>query len=215
MPKYLPVPVKGLWEAASETERQKAHQTGVAILEMWLGQATKKETAARLDVPVLRVWQLSQQALSGLVAGLLKQPRSRGAIKNPIDQQAPWKLRKEIAKLQKEVDSLRSLVDLLRDFPIHREIDREKEVDRVQTSTKKVRHSRRDPKGNRKKPAARTTGKRGARSGGASTRSGRANGEKLDEERTRPSDAHGSSAARPGDTVSGGEGGGPPAESAG
>ena len=77
MPKKVAMPVRGLWESASEEERAVAHRTGVAILEMWLGQASRQEVAERLNVPPLRIWQLSQQALSGMVAGLLKQPKKK------------------------------------------------------------------------------------------------------------------------------------------
>ena len=74
------IPVRGLWEHASEEQRQKAHIACMAILEYWLGHASKQETADRLEVTPLRVWQLSQQALSGMLAGLLRQPRVRGMV---------------------------------------------------------------------------------------------------------------------------------------
>ena len=60
----MPVPVRALWEAATEEERKRAHETCALILELWVGKATKAEAAERLKVPPLRVWQLSQQALA-------------------------------------------------------------------------------------------------------------------------------------------------------
>ena len=71
-------PVRALWEQATQEEREKAHTTCMAILEYWLGKKSKEEVASGLSVTPLRVWQLSQQALSGMLAGLLKQPRTRG-----------------------------------------------------------------------------------------------------------------------------------------
>jgi hypothetical protein len=206
MPKHVAVPVKGLWEAAGEEEKQKAHQAGGAILEMWLGQASRKEVATRLEVPALRVWQLSQQALSGLLAGLLKQPRSRGQIEKPAWQQA---------KLEKEVDSLRSLVELLRDFPIHRETAREKEVDRTRSSATKSRHPQCTPKRNRKKTAGKKRGKKRTRSRGSSPRSDGADREKLDEERRKAAEAPGAPSARSSGPLSSGEGGSSPAKTSG
>jgi len=80
VPKRFPLPVRALWQLASEEERKRAHETCTAILEHWLGKASKKEVARTLSLPPLRVWQLSQQALSGMLAGLLVQPRVRGRL---------------------------------------------------------------------------------------------------------------------------------------
>src|SRR5574338_1704483 len=79
----MPVPVKALWEKATEEERKRAHETCTLLLELWLGRATRAEAAARLKVPPLRVGQLSQQALAGMVAGCLRQPRARGKAADP------------------------------------------------------------------------------------------------------------------------------------
>src|SRR5690242_18795255 len=77
VPKKMPVPIKALWEGASEEERARAHTTAVEILCAWLGKTSRAESAQRLSVPPLRFWQLSQQAVAGMVAGLLRQPRAR------------------------------------------------------------------------------------------------------------------------------------------
>ena len=70
-------PVRGLWESAPQAEKEEAHRTCMLILEYWLGKKSKQAVAEELSVTPLRVWQLSQQALSGMLAGLLKQPRKR------------------------------------------------------------------------------------------------------------------------------------------
>ena len=84
-PNKVALPVRALWETASPEEKEKAHQTAAALLEYWTGRAKKEEVAQKLGIPPLRVWQLSQQALSGLAAALVKQPRAgkkkmRGAL---------------------------------------------------------------------------------------------------------------------------------------
>jgi len=119
----MPVPVRALWEGATEEERKRAHETCATILELWVGKATKAEAAARLKVPPLRVWQLSQQALAGMVAGLLKQPRARrGAERGPDE---PTALRKRLAQLERETQARDSLIALLRELPAHRGTARE------------------------------------------------------------------------------------------
>src|SRR5262245_18181456 len=70
--------VKSLWEGAIEDDRQRAHRTCMAILEMWLGKKAKGDVERELGLSGIRVWQLSQSALSGMLCGLLKQPRTRG-----------------------------------------------------------------------------------------------------------------------------------------
>lgn len=123
LPKLPPVPVRALWQAATDEQRQQAHQTGVAILEWWLGHADRHEVAERLEIPPLRLWQLSQQALSGMVAGLLKQPKSRGkeAARRALDpQEDPKLLKKRITELKDQLRRCEALIRLLRDLPAHR-----------------------------------------------------------------------------------------------
>jgi hypothetical protein len=122
----LPPPapaVKTLWEQASEAEKQRAHQQGTTILQLWLGRLTKEQAMAELELPRLRLWQLSQQALSGMLAGLLKQPRTRakGAVM-PVDpENDPKALKKQIALLQKENAILRDVNEILKMLPGNRE----------------------------------------------------------------------------------------------
>lgn len=120
----MPVPVKALWERASEEERRRAHETCSLLLELWLGRATRAEAAARLKVPPLRLWQISQQALAGMVAGCLRQPRARGkAAESGADE--PTALRKRLLELEREAQAKDSLITLLKEMPAHRETPRE------------------------------------------------------------------------------------------
>jgi hypothetical protein len=108
--------VRGLWEQASEEERKRAHLTASTILGWWLGLTTKSQTAARLEVTPLRLWQLGQMALSGMTAGLLKQPRRRG---RPVAEETV--LRRRVAELEKELARAQGLATILAQMPVHRD----------------------------------------------------------------------------------------------
>lgn len=56
------------WRAAPMEAQQRAHQTCVEVLAMWLGRKPREEVAKTLSIPPMRVCQLSQQALCGMVA---------------------------------------------------------------------------------------------------------------------------------------------------
>src|SRR5687767_4111723 len=77
VPTKMPLGVRELWKAASPEEQARAHQAAVLMLQAWLGKITREEAARTLDLSPLRFWQLSQQAVAGMVAGLLRQPRPR------------------------------------------------------------------------------------------------------------------------------------------
>lgn len=116
-----PLPVRALWTAASELERQQAHKATSVMLAYWLGKIGKGEAAVQLSVSELRVWQLSQQALAGMAAGLLTQPRTR-ARPTPLrgTEDDPAMLKRRIAQLQRELSSATRLVELLKELPAHR-----------------------------------------------------------------------------------------------
>src|SRR5688572_843163 len=122
-PRQMPSPVRALWESASTEEKARAHRSCVAILSMWLGRQTRAAVSQELELPPLRVWQLSQSALAGMLAGLLKQPRgrSKGLVAMQSDQEDPRALKKRIAELEKENSSLRDLVEVLRNLPSAKE----------------------------------------------------------------------------------------------
>lgn len=117
-------PVKGLLLNASLEEQQKAHALATTILASWLGQKTRGEVAKELGLPVVRVKQLSEAALSGMVAGLLKQPTRmpKGALPPEED---PVKLRKRIGDLEEETHMLKELVNLLKDLPANKALAQE------------------------------------------------------------------------------------------
>jgi hypothetical protein len=118
----MPVPVKALWDNASEAEQRHAHETSAVILQYWLGKTTKQEAAVMLGAKPLRVWQLSQQALSGMVAGLLKQPRKRRSAMEPLPpEEDPKVLKKRIAELERELEIAQDVIQLLRDLPANRD----------------------------------------------------------------------------------------------
>lgn len=114
-------PVKGLWEAATAEEKQEAHRRCVAILEWWMGRKSREQVGQELGLSSLRVWQLSQSAVSGMLAGLLKQPRRRGraAMRAVLDEgtQDIKSLRKELAETQRKLQIAERLIRLLRELP--------------------------------------------------------------------------------------------------
>lgn len=112
-------PVRGLWESAPQAEKERAHKTCMLILEYWLGKKAKSQVATELEVTGLRVWQLSQQALSGMMAGLLTQPRTRvsAEVFERRTGETPAVLKKRIVELEKELARTEDLVRVLRTAP--------------------------------------------------------------------------------------------------
>ncbi len=116
----------GLWEAATEEKRREAHRRCVVLLEIWLGRKRREQAAKELELTPVRLWQLSQSAVSGMLAGLLKQPRRRGRamMRQLLDGQPaddPVMLRKEIAELRSKLKISEDLIAILRDLPGHRD----------------------------------------------------------------------------------------------
>lgn len=122
VPAKMPLPVRALWASASPEAQAKAHQAATAILRTWLGKATREEAAKELGLSPLRFWQLSQQAVAGLVAGLLKQPRFRGGVGPGAEpaEEGVGVLRRRMAALEKELDGARRLIALLKELPAPR-----------------------------------------------------------------------------------------------
>ena len=112
-------PVKGLLLNASLEEQQKAHALATEILSTWLGHKTRGELAKELGLPVVRVKQLSEAALSGMVAGLLKQPKAMPR-ENVLPEDDPAALRRRIGDLEKETRVLLELVRILREMPANK-----------------------------------------------------------------------------------------------
>lgn len=120
--KAMSLPIRALWDQASPEQQERAHRCAVEVLQCWLGKASRAEAARRLEMPPLRFWQLSQQAVAGMVAGLLRQPRARRgrAPASPAEADART-LSKRIAGLEKDLSEARSLIAILRELPAHRE----------------------------------------------------------------------------------------------
>jgi hypothetical protein len=123
MPKTMPWPVRALWQSASAEEKERAHRTGETILRTWLGKTKREDAARELGLSAVRLWQLSQQAVCGMVVGCLRQPRFRpraGETSPGRIEEGVGVLRKRIAELERELGAARRLNDVLRQFPAHR-----------------------------------------------------------------------------------------------
>ena len=144
-PRQMPAPVRVLWETANPEEKARAHRSCVAILSMWLGKKTRAAVAEDLELPPLRVWQLSQSALSGMLAGLLKQPRGRS--KGPIEpnEEDPRLLKKRIEQLEQENETLRTLVEVLKTLPSAREAPASRPADKKKKPQEKKSVRKRQP----------------------------------------------------------------------
>jgi len=119
-PQHFPRGVRELWQSATAQEQTRAHTACTQILTLWLGKKRREEVAAELSIPSLRVWQLSQQALSGMLAGLLHQPRPRR--RNPETtmenrEEDPRTLKKRLAERDKQIADQQDLIRLLTSIP--------------------------------------------------------------------------------------------------
>jgi hypothetical protein len=117
----MPQPVKALWDAASDEEKTRAHRLAAVMLQVWLGKMRRAEAAAQLELTPLRVWQLSQQAVAGMVAGLLKQPRARlrqgvAPMSENRDEDPKW-LKRKITELERKLKIAEDVIALLREMP--------------------------------------------------------------------------------------------------
>ena len=171
-----PVPVRALWEASTKEEQTRAHENAVWMLEYWLGKISRDEAAERLGVVPLRVWQMSQSAVAGMVCGLLPQPRWRkGQSVMPIDpSNDPKVLKKKVAALERELEVAQQLIDILKTLPGNANRELETPSERKKSQAKKERAaSRRGASPGRKKAAR---GKSGGTRTTTPTRGGRARG---------------------------------------
>lgn len=109
-------PIKAIWDAASEEERAKARELATELLGMWLGLQSKEDLAKRLTVPPIRVWQMSQRAVAGMVASMLRPPTGRRGAMPRTDPEVK-SLRARIAVLERELSVSQRLVGILRSMP--------------------------------------------------------------------------------------------------
>jgi len=186
VPERPAIAVRALWESASEEERKQAHSYTMAILASWTGRASWKETAARLSLPLVRVHQLSQQAVSGMLAGLLVQPRTRrrrgseaapsagGGLSARLGAQPeddPVQLRKHIRALETKLSRTEDLVRVLQEMPWHRaSASGDKEAPSGSATRRKTATKS-------KRPAARPRPEPGEKEGDRDSRDGAPEGE--------------------------------------
>lgn len=134
-----PYPVRAIWEMASPDEKQKAHEMGVLLLEHWLGHMTRKELGEKIGQPPLRIWQMSQQALAGMVVGLLNQPK-KPPKGTPLTSTPPQEnvkdLQKQLAEAQRQMQMQSELIGILRDLPANRQESRNSQTGGQQGRTK-------------------------------------------------------------------------------
>jgi hypothetical protein len=119
-PAKFPRGVRELWQSATAEEQEKAHRACTLILSMWLGKRRREEVAGELAIPPLRVWQLSQQGLAGMLSGLLRQPRPRRAAKETTMSERdddPRVLKQRLAEQDKQLANQQELIRLLTSLP--------------------------------------------------------------------------------------------------
>ena len=128
VPDWKPRPVRALWESATDADRERAHRSAMVILEYWQARLSKQEAAEKLGVKPLRVWQLSQQAVSGILAGLLTQPRDRGAAKDAAGaleaqerrSRRERALERRVVQLERQLEESARLIEVMRELPVVR-----------------------------------------------------------------------------------------------
>lgn len=116
---FPPIPVRGLWDAANEEERGQAKVLAVKIMETWLGMKSKIDVTRELNLRPIRFWQLSNQAMAGMLAGLLTQPRTRLKPKENgmTEREEINMLRKMVRELERKVMVQEKLIEILKTMP--------------------------------------------------------------------------------------------------
>jgi hypothetical protein len=110
------ISVRGLWKMATEEEQQNAKRLGIKIIQEWTNQISKSQAAKDLKMTPVRYWQLSNQAIAGMLAGLLDQPRSRGKILQK-EQKEIEKLRIQIKQLEMALNAQSHLIEFMKGVP--------------------------------------------------------------------------------------------------
>lgn len=149
-PEHFPRGVRELWQSATAEEQTQAHRACTQILTLWLGKRCREEVARELSIPPLRVWQLSQQALSGMLAGLLHQPRPRRqSQKEPTMEREDdvRSLKRRIAEQEQQIADQRDLIGLLTSLPKPKSEPSASEVPTRATKTRAGRAPRKREEG--------------------------------------------------------------------
>lgn len=114
----VPSGVRDLWEQTAPEVREQARRRAMVLLEYWSGRKTKAESAAELHLPPVRIWQLTQAGLSGMVVGLVKQPRrKRGPPMKSAEEKEISRLRKVNEAQERRLRILEQLIAVLRGLP--------------------------------------------------------------------------------------------------
>lgn len=108
--------MKGLWNHATDDEREQAKLYALKIMETWMGLTSKSKAAESLKIPLIRYWQIHNQAIAGMLAGLLTQPRTR---KKPLGSEASelLLLKKKVTELEAIVKTQDQVIQFLRSIP--------------------------------------------------------------------------------------------------
>lgn len=119
--KFPSIPVRGLWDQATESERVLAKQIAMTMLESWVGIKTKSEAAKILGLRPVRFWQMSNQAMAGMMAGCLTQPRVRKKKGSEMGKQSEAnqiiELQKQIKILLSKIEHQEVLIDVMKTMP--------------------------------------------------------------------------------------------------
>lgn len=132
---FPPIPTRGLWDQASEEDRGRAQMFTVIIMEYWMGQRTRLEAEQELEMKPIRFWQLTQQAVAGMCAGLLTQPKMNKGNSMGTEQDIK-KMKTKIKELERTVETQKQLIAILRSMPGSREVKLEKTTKAISAKTR-------------------------------------------------------------------------------
>lgn len=112
-------PISAILASATPEEVTRARMLVSELLGYWLGHESKASLARRLSVPQVRVWQMGQRALAGMVAAMLTPPSGPRGPTGAMPRVSPETiaLRKRVQELERETGVQRRLIELLRALP--------------------------------------------------------------------------------------------------
>jgi hypothetical protein len=91
-------------------------------MNYWTGQITKSAASQELGEKPVRFWQLTDQAVKGMAAGLLWQPRLRGKRVLNAERAEVLDLKKKISELEKKLWAQQKLIEVLKSLPSGRKL---------------------------------------------------------------------------------------------
>jgi hypothetical protein len=136
--KFPAIPVRGLWERATLEDKQRAQEFAKVIMEYWMGRLSRAQAITKVGMRPVRFWQLTQQAIAGMTAGLLTQPRFRkGEFMGKNEQQEIKKLEAKVKDLELTVATQQKLIEVFKSIPGYQGAITDDETRRVSTGRKK------------------------------------------------------------------------------